>query len=133
MTGYLEKKSENWFRSWTEKFCVLTNVGLIYYDDPQKKPRNLFPIIDTQIIQLSESVYHKKYVFKLKSFAFEIIMAAKSKDEFEAWMGEMYKLQEETEKKKEMMLSRKNIKSPEKKDIRDLSEKSEKSERENGK
>ena len=32
--GYLEKKSESWFRSWTEKFCVLTNVGLLYYDDP---------------------------------------------------------------------------------------------------
>lgn len=32
--GYLEKKSDSWFRSWTEKFCVLTNVGLLYYDDP---------------------------------------------------------------------------------------------------
>ena len=32
--GYLEKKSESWFRAWTEKFCVLTNVGLLYYDDP---------------------------------------------------------------------------------------------------
>ncbi len=31
--GYLEKKSDSWFRDWSEKFCVLTNVGLLYYDD----------------------------------------------------------------------------------------------------
>lgn len=48
--GYLEKKSESWFRNWTEKFCVLTNVGLLYYDDPQKRPSNLFPTIDANII-----------------------------------------------------------------------------------
>ena len=47
MVGYLEKKSENWFKSWTEKFCVLTNVGLLYYNDPSKRPRNLFPTIDS--------------------------------------------------------------------------------------
>lgn len=34
MQGYLEKKSEGWFGGWTEKYCVLTNVGLLYYDDP---------------------------------------------------------------------------------------------------
>ena len=34
MVGYLDKRSDNWFRSWTEKFCVLTNVGLLYYNDP---------------------------------------------------------------------------------------------------
>jgi hypothetical protein len=34
MAGYLDKRSENWFKSWTEKFCVLSNVGLLYYDDP---------------------------------------------------------------------------------------------------
>ena len=32
--GYLEKKSDSWFFNWTEKFCVLTNVGLLYYNDP---------------------------------------------------------------------------------------------------
>lgn len=34
MCGYLVKRSENWFKAWTEKFCVLTNVGLLYYNDP---------------------------------------------------------------------------------------------------
>lgn len=31
--GYLDKKSDSWFHDWSEKFCVLTNVGLLYYDD----------------------------------------------------------------------------------------------------
>ena len=103
MTGYLDKKSESWFRSWTEKFCVLTNVGLIYYNDPQKRPRNLFPIIDGLVVQLAESVYNKKYVFKLKSFSFEIIFAAKSKEEYESWMTEINKLQTESNRKFEIL------------------------------
>ena len=47
--GYLYKRSESLFREWSEKFCVLTNVGLLYYDDPNKRPRNLFPTIDSTI------------------------------------------------------------------------------------
>lgn len=61
--GYLEKKSESWFRAWTEKFCVLTNVGLLYYDDPQKRPSNLFPSIDAKVSEVSEATYGRKYVF----------------------------------------------------------------------
>ena len=62
--GYLEKKSESWFRDWTEKFCVLTNVGLLYYDDPQNRtPKNLFPTIDAKIIKIDEGVYQRKFVF----------------------------------------------------------------------
>ncbi len=61
--GYLEKKSESWFREWTEKFCVLTNVGLLYYDDPQKRPSNLFPSIDASVTEVSEATYRRKYVF----------------------------------------------------------------------
>lgn len=58
--GYLMKKSESWFKQWTEKFCVITNVGLLYYNDPSQKPRNLFPIIDASIIPIKERVYKKK-------------------------------------------------------------------------
>lgn len=44
--GYLQKKAEGWFKSWSEKFCVMTNVGLLYYNEADDKPRNLFPTID---------------------------------------------------------------------------------------
>lgn len=63
-SGYLEKKSETWFSGgWTEKFCVLTNVGMLYYEDPQKRPNNLFPTIDAEIVKIPEGKYSRKYVF----------------------------------------------------------------------
>ena len=100
MQGYLEKKSESWFGGWTEKFCVLTNVGMLYYNDPQKRPRNLFPCIDAQIMPIKEGAYNKKFVFRMKSFAFDIIFAARTKEDYEKWMLEFDKLNKETEKKK---------------------------------
>ena len=62
--GYLEKKSDSWFKTWSEKFCVLTNVGLLYYDDAQNKvPKSLFPTIDAKIIKIDEVTYQRKFVF----------------------------------------------------------------------
>ena len=55
--GYLCKRSESLFKNWSEKFCVLTNVGLLYYDDPNKRPRNLFPIIDATINAIPHDVF----------------------------------------------------------------------------
>jgi len=38
--GYLEKLETNWIgmSSWEDKFCVLTNVGLLYYTNPLQPP-----------------------------------------------------------------------------------------------
>ncbi len=47
--GYLHKRAESFFTTWREEFCVLTNVGLLYYNDPNGRPHNLFPIIDSDI------------------------------------------------------------------------------------
>lgn len=65
--GYLEKKSDSWFRDWTEKFCVLTNVGLLYYDDPQKRPTNLIPTLDAKVVPVPEATYQRRWVFQIKS------------------------------------------------------------------
>jgi len=56
MVGYLDKRSDSIFRTWTEKFCILTNVGLLYYNDATKRPRNLFPVIDSKMININENV-----------------------------------------------------------------------------
>lgn len=49
--GYLDKISDSWFKKnqWKEKYGVLTNIGLLLYDDPTKEPNRLIPIIDTKI------------------------------------------------------------------------------------
>jgi hypothetical protein len=107
--GYLEKKSESWFRNWTEKFCVLTNVGLLYYDDPQKRPSNLFSTIDASIVAVSEATYSRKYVFQMKSLSFDITFAAKKKEDYDMWMQAFNKLKEETDKKKAEIIKRQRI------------------------
>ena len=84
--GYLEKKSENWFRAWHEKFCVMTNVGLLYYNRPDERPRNLFPTIDAKIVPVSAKKYKKKWVFLIKSFKWEIIFAAQGEQDYNEWM-----------------------------------------------
>ena len=82
---------------WTEKFCVLTNVGLLYYNDPKKKPRNLFPCINAKIIPIREEVHKKKFVFSLKAYNFDIIFSTRTKSEYEKWLEGFDKLNKETE------------------------------------
>ena len=103
--GYLYKRSESFFRSWTEKFCVLTNVGLLYYDDPNKRPRNLFPIIDSTIKPIPADKYSRDFVFCIVSFSLEIEFAAQSKEDYDSWMRAFKKLQQEFDKKRETQLS----------------------------
>lgn len=97
MQGYLEKKSESWFGGWTEKYCVLTNVGLLFYDDPQKRPRHLFPCIDAQLIPMKEQTYNKKYVFRIQCFNENVIFAARTKEDFDRWKAAIEKLNRETD------------------------------------
>lgn len=102
--GYLMKRSQNWFKQWTEKFCVITNVGLLYYNDPSQKPRNLFPIIDASIIPVKESAFKTKYVFQIKSFKWEIIFRTKTEQDYVEWMEAFRKLQHDTDKRKNALI-----------------------------
>ena len=95
--GYLEKKSDSWFKTWSEKFCVLTNVGLLYYDDAQNKiPKNLFPTIDASIIKIDEATYQRKFVFQIKAMSYDITFACKKKEDYQMWISALEKLQKET-------------------------------------
>ncbi len=53
-SGYLEKQEWSWigFQKWEEKFCVLTNVGLLWYANPLDPPQDLFPVLDCEIMQV---------------------------------------------------------------------------------
>jgi len=102
--GYLNKKSESYFKSWTEKFCVLTNVGLLYYNDPTKRPRNLFPIVDTQITSLDYNETKKNHAFRIKAFSWEIVFATKTEQDKKEWLQAFKSLQDEYEKKRQKLM-----------------------------
>jgi hypothetical protein len=104
--GYLMKKAQGWFKEWSEKFCVITSVGLLYYNDPDQKPRNLFPIIDAIITPVDQKALKKKFVFQIKSFKWEITFAAKTEQDYIEWMDAFKKLQEETDKKKTALIEK---------------------------
>ena len=55
--GYLHMKAKGMFGKlrWDEVFVVLTNVGLLYFDDPKEKPRDLFPVLNCSIDYVNPS------------------------------------------------------------------------------
>ena len=44
--GYLSKKSKTWYKSWEERFYVLSNIGLVYMQSPSDKNIKLLPFLD---------------------------------------------------------------------------------------
>ena len=65
--GLLMKKSKTWYKSWEERFYVLSNVGLLYMTSPTDKEVKLFPFIDFEVEPIEESVFGRKHVFELKT------------------------------------------------------------------
>lgn len=52
INGWLEMQTKNFFglmKSWESKFCVLSNIGLLYWTDILKAPNDLFPVLDCVI------------------------------------------------------------------------------------
>jgi len=103
--GYLFKRSRSFFRSWEEKFAVVTNVGLLYYDDPNKQPQELFPIIDSKITKVPKEKYNRNHVFSIMSFNLEIEFAAQNEDEYDSWIKAFQELQNEFDKRKNSQLA----------------------------
>lgn len=103
--GYLYKRAESVLRDWSEKFCVLTNVGLLYYNDPNERPHNLFPIIDSNITPVPYEKFKRHHVFLIAGFNVKIIFAAPSEEEYKSWMNGFKRLQLEFDKKRESQLA----------------------------
>ena len=56
-SGFLMKKSKSFYRSWSQCFYVLTNIGLIYMTNPNDKEVKLFPYIDFEIEKVADLVF----------------------------------------------------------------------------
>ena len=87
--GYLGKKSKTWYKSWTERFYVLSNIGLVYMEKPTDKEIKLFPFIDFEIESVPEKKYNKKYAFNIKTIKggdFDMVLQAYSEMDYKEWM-----------------------------------------------
>jgi hypothetical protein len=53
--GYLDKYYKGLFGGrFREKFLVLTDIGLLYFDDPtEKQPKSLIPIFGSDILEVA--------------------------------------------------------------------------------
>lgn len=80
--GYLLKKSKTWYKSWGDRFFVLSNIGIIIMYKPSDVEVQLFPFVDFEVIEVDEGVYDKKWVFTLRTIKgkdFDLIVQAYSK------------------------------------------------------
>lgn len=58
LTGYLKLKTTTFLigsTKWEERFVVLTNIGLLYFENPNNPPIDLFPVLDCEIKDLDKT------------------------------------------------------------------------------
>lgn len=65
--GYLHKKSKVWYKSWVERFYVLTNIGLVYMESPHDKEIKLCPYNDFQVHEVPKNVYNRDWVLRIST------------------------------------------------------------------
>ena len=105
LTGYLDLLSKTVFgqRKWEPKYVVLTNIGLLYFDDPSKEPpEDLFPVLDGDIKSGDIVVTGLDYdnTFKIVNSRKEAVFRCSSSQQLREWKVAIVKLQAEAQKKK---------------------------------
>lgn len=98
---YLYKMTEGFFSySFNEKLVVLTNIGLLYFDDPTKPPKKLIAIVGSEINKCEEKKYGRKFCFEIKTLNKEhIVFAAKTEEDLNDWINAFNKMKEQYENK----------------------------------
>jgi hypothetical protein len=88
---------------WESRFCVLSNVGLLYFANPLQPPTDLFPVLDCKIdkVQSHEDGYSEGYYsIKLVYATKKAIFRCSSKNDYEAWFKNIMQLQSSSEEKR---------------------------------
>lgn len=70
--GYLFKNSKTWYKAYTEKFFVLTNIGLIYMENPTDQDMRCFPSIDFEWVQDEKDLKFTLKTAKGKQYDLEL-------------------------------------------------------------
>ena len=100
--GYLQKLNPHFkhFKLFNQRLVVLSSIGLIVFDDPTKPPERLYPIINSEIKQVSAQKYKKSNCFEIKTLAGETkVFAAYKEREMTSWIEEFNKVKEDFKKK----------------------------------
>lgn len=96
MQGFLNKKSRSWTeyfylwgQSWRRKLIILTNVGLLIFDENQLNKPSKF--VSTVSMTLDDQIewreYRRDYVFKLVDCDLsEIVFAAENAEDYKKWV-----------------------------------------------
>ena len=89
--GVLLKYKENIFSgSFHEKLIVLSSIGLMYFDENSKIPKDIIPVIGTIIKFIVVQVNKKIYCFKMKTINNEVyIFGSIQKKEIFDWLKEL--------------------------------------------
>ena len=90
--GILFKYQENFFSSrFHERLVVLCSIGLMYFEENEKIPKIIIPIIGTTIKYIQVQGSEKLYCFQLKTINDEIyVFGSKIKKEIYDWMYEFF-------------------------------------------
>jgi hypothetical protein len=91
--GYLQEYSSNFLGKikWKNRLCVMSNVGLLIFDDPLAAPIDLFPLIDCDLQPLAP-IQNIPFIFQLSLTRKQIKLRCSSKEEREEWCEEIKKL-----------------------------------------
>jgi hypothetical protein len=89
--GVLLKYKENIFSgSFHEKLIVLSSIGLMYFDENNKIPKDIIPVIGTTIKFIVVQVNKKIYCFKMRTINNEVyIFGSFQKKEIFDWLKEL--------------------------------------------
>ena len=98
--GYLFVKKEYIVTFFSEKFFILTSIGLIMFDDPSSPPSKLYPIIGSKIEKLEGTRYGRENCFKVTLLSGKVkVFSTRKKREMESWLNEFAKVNNEFKQK----------------------------------
>lgn len=92
-SGVVWKKSEGTFRRWTQRYCILTNGGLIYFKTNSTQPQK-FMLLNNYIVKAlsekEEKSAGRKYCFKVVFNHFltkrDLIISCEDSKDLKQWV-----------------------------------------------
>ena len=86
--GYLIKINEGYiFNQYHEKLVVLTDFGLIYFDNPTASPKKLIPIIGSEITPSKSKLNDIQYIFEIRTLnKNKIVFGTNDKEDYDEWI-----------------------------------------------